>query len=111
MVDAALTPEGADPVKIAHRQILLGIGSIYTTKLLLVNICYEYCTYPNYLTELREEVENCLLESGTWVKATLDKTMKLESIMCKSQHMNSPMLSTLLVSKNTIELSRMLMLT
>jgi hypothetical protein len=95
MVDAALTPVEADPAKIAHRQILLGIGSIYTTKLALVNVCYDYCTYPQYLPELREEVEQCLLESGTLDKATLDKMVKLESFMSESQRMNPPNLSML----------------
>jgi hypothetical protein len=68
MVDAALTPIEADPAKIAHRQMLLGIGSIYTTKLALVHICYDYCAYPQYPEELREEVEQCLLQSGSWTR-------------------------------------------
>jgi hypothetical protein len=68
MVDAALNPIEADPAKIAHRQMLLGIGSIYTTKLALVNICYDYCAYPQYPEELREEVEQCLLQSGSWTR-------------------------------------------
>jgi cytochrome P450 len=68
MVDAALNPIEADPAKIAHRQMLLGIGSIYTTKLALVNICYDYCAHPQYPEELREEVEQCLLQSGSWTR-------------------------------------------
>jgi hypothetical protein len=68
MVDAALNPIEADPAKIAHRQMLLGIGSIYTIKLALVNICYDYCAYPQYPEELREEVEQCLLQSGSWTR-------------------------------------------
>lgn len=93
MVDAAQNPAEADPAKIAHRQILLGIGSIYTTRLALVNICYDYCTYPEYVEELRAEVEQCLLESGSWDRITLDKMEKLESFMSESQRMNPPNLS------------------
>jgi hypothetical protein len=66
--DPALNPIEADPAKIAHRQMWLGIGSIYTTKLALVNICYDYCAYPQYPEELREEVEQCLLQSGSWTR-------------------------------------------
>jgi cytochrome P450 len=93
MVDAALNPSEADPAKIAHRQILLGMGAIYTTKLALVNICYDYCTYPEYLDELREEVEQCLIKSGSWDKVTLDNMVKLEAFMSESQRLNPPNLS------------------
>lgn len=91
MVDAALTPTEASPATIAHRQVLLGIGSIYTTKLAILNICYDFCAYPQYVSELRDEVEHNLRQGeGVWNKAMLDKMVKLESFMCESQRMSPP---------------------
>ena len=93
MAYAALNSAEADPSNIAHRQILLGLGSIYTTKLALVNICYDYCSHPEFLDEIREEVEQCLMKSGSWDKATLDNMVKLEAFMSESQRINPPNLS------------------
>jgi cytochrome P450 len=84
----------ADPSKIAQHQNLLGLASNYTSKLALTNVFYDLCAHPEYTDELRQEVEECLLESGKWDMTTLAKMEKLESFMSESQRINPPNLST-----------------
>lgn len=70
MSDFAADEHQADPSYLAHKQIMLGLGSIYTIRGALANIFYDSCEHPELIPELREEVEQLMLEGGGWDKST-----------------------------------------
>ena len=92
MSDTAVSAEERDLERLARRQLLLGIASIHTTKTALAHIVYDLCAHPEYIAEMREEVEKVMLDGGGWDKPTLSKMRKLESFMTESLRMNPPQL-------------------
>jgi cytochrome P450 len=92
MVDSASTASERDPEKLAHRQLLLSLGSIHTTTMATAHAFYDLCAHPEYFAPLREEIEEVLTADGGWTKQTLTKMRKLESFMTESQRINPPSL-------------------
>lgn len=78
----------ADPDIIAHRLVHLGFTADFATLHTIIFCFYDLCKHPEYIDNLREEAEECLLESGCWDKPTLDKMKKIESFMSESQRVN-----------------------
>jgi len=101
MSDFAADERQADPENLAHRQNMLGLGSIYTIRAALANIFYDLCAHPEFIPELQEEVEQVILEEGEWNKAALAKMWKIDSFLVESQRVNPPNLSK---SKNCVEI-------
>lgn len=95
MSDIAVSAAERDLEKLARRQLLLGIASIHTVKTVLTHIFYDLCAHPEYIAELREEVEEIMLDGGRWDKPTLSKMRKVESFMTESLRMNPPQLRKL----------------
>jgi len=71
MSDFAADEHQADPSYLAHKQIMLGLGSIYTIRATLANVFYDLCEHPELIPELREEVEQVMFQGGGWDKPTL----------------------------------------
>ena len=92
MSDFAENEIEGSPENLASRQIMLGLGSIHTIKNAVSHLIYDLCAHPEYIPEIRQEVEETLLSSGKWDKPTLTKMRKLESLMTESQRMNPPQL-------------------
>ncbi|MCJ1405110.1 hypothetical protein MMC11_008336 [Xylographa trunciseda] len=92
MSDFATNEKEGSPDNLASRQIMLGLGSIHTIKNAVAHLIYDLCAHPEYIAEIREEIEEALLVSGKWDKPTLTKLRKLESLMTESQRMNPPQL-------------------
>ena len=92
MKDFAVTEEESAQANLAERQIMIGLGSIHTIKNAVAHLMYDLCAHPEYMGEMREEVENVFLAGGQWDKPTLTKLWKLESLMTESQRVNPPQL-------------------
>ncbi|KAI1320900.1 cytochrome P450 [Xylariaceae sp. FL0255] len=81
----------ADPDIIAHRLVHLGFTADFATLHSIIFLLFDLCKHPEYIGDLREEAENCLLESGCWNRSTLDNMKQIESFMIESQR-SSPIL-------------------
>ncbi|PLB40143.1 cytochrome P450 [Aspergillus candidus] len=90
MMGMAQDANEANPNKLAHRQLLLSLASIHTTGMATTHTLYDLAANPEYIAEMREEVENVLIEDGGMAKQTLSKFRKLESLMKESQRLNPP---------------------
>ena len=95
MAEASETPalwneNEANPNKLAHRQLLLSLASIHTTGMATTHTLYDLAAHPEYIAEMREEIESTLIEDGGMTKQTLSKFRKLESLMKESQRLNPP---------------------
>ncbi|KAF4636933.1 hypothetical protein G7Y89_g1162 [Cudoniella acicularis] len=95
MADYAENVKEGEPDNLAKRQIALGIGSTHTIKHSMCQIFYDFCAYSKHMKEIREEIEEVLIESGKWDRSTLDKLWKLDSFMLESQRMGPPQICTL----------------
>ena len=92
MSDFAANETEASPENLAHRQIMIGLGSIHTIKNAITHLMYDLCAHPEYIEEMRDEAEAVLLAGGKWDKPTLTKMRKIESLMTESQRLNPPQL-------------------
>lgn len=90
MMGMAQNENEANPNKLAHRQLLLSLASIHTTGMATTHTLYDLVAHPEYIAEIREEIESTLIEDGGMTKQTLSKFRKLESLMKESQRLNPP---------------------
>jgi cytochrome P450 len=90
MMGMAQNANEADPNKLAHRQLLLSLASIHTTGMATTHTIYDLAANPQYIPEMRGEVEDVLISDGGWDKQTLSKFKKIESLMKESQRLNPP---------------------
>jgi cytochrome P450 len=89
MMDAANEHDGR-PDKLAHRQLILSLGSIHVTSVSLCQIWFELVSRPKYVPELREELESVLEACGDWSKEALGRLTKLDSFMQEALRLNPP---------------------
>ena len=90
LMDEAGNGPDSDPVTIAKRVLSLTLASNHTTTMALVEAIYDLCAYPEYIEELRDEVQQAVSQDGGWHKTTLTKMRKLDSFMKESQRVNPP---------------------
>ena len=86
MMDVADERE-ARPEKLAHRQLQMVLGSAHTTTMTGTHAMYDLCAMPEYIDPLREEITNCIKDSG-WDKTTLNRMQKMDSFLRESQRLN-----------------------
>ena len=91
MMDSA-GPDDGKPYKLAHRQLLLSLGSIHTTTMSASHALYDLCAHPEFFKMMKEEVESVLIEDNGWTKTTLTKMKKVDSMLKESQRLNPPSL-------------------
>lgn len=90
LMDEAGDGPDSDPVTIAKRVLSLTLASNHTTTMALAEAVYDLCAHPEYIEELREEVQKAVSEDQGWQKTTLTKMRKLDSLMKESQRVNPP---------------------
>jgi len=75
---------------------ILGVNfaSMHTTNLTFTHALYYLAAYPQYVEELRQEVEG-IIETDGWTKAALLKMRKVDSFLKESQRINTLAASTL----------------
>lgn len=74
--------------RMTNEQLFLAISSIHTTSFAATNIVYDLLAYPEYIEELRTEIEQVWAQNGQWTKKSLAQLPKLECFMKESQRMN-----------------------
>ena len=92
MMDTGVGEEG-EPNKMAHRQLLLSIGSIHTTTMAATHAMYDLCAAPEFFTPLRDEIKEQMDSEGNFTKPVLNEMRKLDSLMKESQRLNPPTLN------------------
>ena len=94
--------KGADrePLNLASMILSLSLATNHTTTMALTEAVYDLCMYPEYIPELRDEVQSILEQDGGWQKQTLTKMRKVDSFMKESQRMSPPSLSKSYSSTN-----------
>ncbi|EED11992.1 cytochrome P450, putative [Talaromyces stipitatus ATCC 10500] len=86
------TGRDAELMSLASMVLSLSLASNHTTAMALTEALYDLCTYPEYQTELREEVRSVIEADGGWRKTSLVKMRKLDSFIKESQRMRPPSL-------------------
>ena len=93
MSDTAENELEADPARLSHLLILIGLGSIPTMKTALVHMVWDLVARPDLIPELRSEVEDVLRgRGGKWDKPALTRMLKVESFITESMRLNPPSL-------------------
>ena len=85
----------ADPNSLASMVLSLSLASNHTTGMALTEALFDLCTHPEYIPELRKEVQTAIAEESGWQKTSLTRMRKLDSFIKESQRMHPPSLSTL----------------
>ena len=82
-----------ESMRLASMVVSLALASNHTTTMALTEALYDICTHPEYIPELREEIETAVKGDSGWQKTTLTKMQKLDSFIKESQRMHPPSLS------------------
>ncbi|KAJ3493328.1 hypothetical protein NLG97_g4803 [Lecanicillium saksenae] len=97
MMDNATETERAIP-DMAVRQCVLTLASIHTTAMSVSNLLFDLCTYPEWFSVLRHEIDEVIKvhgkigESPLNAKLWLAKLEKMDSLIVESQRVNPPVL-------------------
>ncbi|CAF9916908.1 MAG: hypothetical protein ALECFALPRED_010907 [Alectoria fallacina] len=91
-MDNAASGMDARPEKLAGRTLILTLASSHTTSMAACQALFQMCEHPEYIPELREEVEMVIEEDRGWRKTTLTKLRKLDSFVKESQRVHPPSL-------------------
>ena len=91
-MDDAATGVDARPEKLAGRTLILTLASSHTTSMAACQAVFQMCEHPEYIPELREEVQRVVEEDQGWRKTTLTKLRKLDSFVKESQRLHPPSL-------------------
>jgi cytochrome P450 len=76
---------------LAHVEVLLALASVHTTLLRMVNVLYDITANPEYISELREEIQETVnAGTGDWTYSSYARLEKLDSVMRESQRMSPP---------------------
>jgi ent-kaurene oxidase len=93
MVDMAADATEADQDKLAERQLMISLASVHTTSMALAHVILDLAAHPEYIPEMKEEVERVLIEGGGISKNTPRNFEKLDSLVRESQRMSPPSFS------------------
>lgn len=69
------------PDKLAHRLMILVLGSVHTTTMTAAHAMYDMCAIPEYFAPLRAEILEVLKHEAGWQKNTISKMLKLDSFL------------------------------
>ncbi|OAL29793.1 hypothetical protein AYO20_09085 [Fonsecaea nubica] len=76
-------------------QMNLCVAAIQAQAATVMQCLIDASGYPEYIPELREEIEQTLQSSGgVWTKQALDRLLKLDSFLKETQRLNSPDLTS-----------------
>ena len=77
-----------DPVNMAHLQLKLSFAALHSTAASAVQLLYDICSMPEYITPLREEVERVQAKHKVWTKQALLELDMMDSFMRESLRHN-----------------------
>jgi gliotoxin biosynthesis cytochrome P450 monooxygenase len=89
----------ADAILLGQLQMLIAFAAIHTTSLALYNAIFDLAAHPQYITELREEIEKVIADENypdkMLRKTSMPKLRKLDSFIKESQRVSPPGMSEL----------------
>ncbi|EKM83194.1 hypothetical protein AGABI1DRAFT_104916 [Agaricus bisporus var. burnettii JB137-S8] len=85
---------------IINRILLLNFAAMHTTTMVFTQTMYDLAVHPEYLDDLREEVEGAIREHG-WSKVAIQKLRKLDSFIKESLRVNPT--SSLVLLRKTLQ--------
>ena len=91
-MDDEATGTDARPEKLAGRTLILTLAASHSTSMAACQALFQMWQYPEYFSELREEVTRVVAEDRGWRKTTLTKMWKLDSFIKESQRLHPPSL-------------------
>ena len=77
-----------DPTFIADIQLKMSFAALHTSAATPMQLIYDLCLMPEYIGDLREEIESALATRSPTDKQTLMQLPKLDSFMKESQRFN-----------------------
>jgi cytochrome P450 len=89
------SPQESNPADLAHLEVVMSLASIHTSQMNAVHVLFDLAAHPQYVQELRDEIQQVLREDGAWrqwTKSSFSKLKKLDSFMRESQRHNPPTL-------------------
>ncbi|MCJ1462695.1 hypothetical protein MMC07_001298 [Pseudocyphellaria aurata] len=92
MIDRAHSDYDRDPKSLALRQLLLSFASIHTTSMLIAQTIFDLYAHPEYIPELREEIDQVSVAVDKFSLRDLDNMSKLDSFIKESQRFNPSLL-------------------
>ncbi|KAF8993449.1 cytochrome P450 [Cyathus striatus] len=81
--------------ELAIRVMAINTGAIHTTTMAFTHAIYDLAIHPEYVSEMREEVESIIEEYG-WTKESIDKMNKVDSFIKESMRSTIPGAFTML---------------
>jgi hypothetical protein len=92
----------ADAIWLGQLQMLIAFAAIHTTSMALSHAIFDLAAYPQYITELREEIENVIADENypdkMLRKTSMPKLRKLDSFIKESQRVSPPGMGELKLS-------------
>lgn len=84
LIDEAQTKERRNALDLVRRILTVNFASIHSTSLTCLPFIFCLAAYPEYIDELREEVETTIDAEG-WSKSGLKKMKKLDSFLKEAE--------------------------
>lgn len=82
------------PTEVGRWQMMVSFAAIHTTTMALSHMLFDLAAHPQYIAELREEIEAVIEEENypdrTLRKTGMSKLKKLDSFMKESQRLSPP---------------------
>ena len=98
MLDNAGSDKERSAARMAARQCVLTLASIHTTSMTAANVIFDLCTYPEWISVLRDEVISTIATYGRFDETSLNaaswlaKLEKMDSFIVESQRTNPAVL-------------------
>lgn len=90
----------------AIQQLGIGAASIHTTSMLATNVIFDLAARPEYISELREEVQSVLEKyKGEWTIESMADLKKMDSFIKESQRLQPTVISFQRKAAKSITLS------
>lgn len=71
--------------------LMVSMAAMHTTTMNVTHVMYELCAHPEYVGPLREEIEGILAaDHGVFVKTSMTKLWKLDSLLKETQRFHPP---------------------
>lgn len=87
----------ADAISLGQLQMLIAFAAIHTTSTALSHAIFDLAAHPQYITELREEIEKVIADENypdkMLRKTSMPKLRKLDSFIKESQRVSPPSMS------------------
>ncbi|KZT39040.1 cytochrome P450 [Sistotremastrum suecicum HHB10207 ss-3] len=82
----ATTGDAATPRNLTRRLLGVNFASLHTTSISLTHVLYALASRPEYVTPLREEVEEAIIDGG-WTQEAINSCLKMDSFFKETERL------------------------